>query len=221
MHETFWFFFMYSGGDKPLPNALYDVIIPTLAWVITPNIGSDSLTSCCLCGQYTANQKALLAYRMAMETPTDAKRAYDFRQLLRLLCFECADKKHLWAHAHSENVDRSGMERILEGIQAARKHISKTSTFDSAEAYVDAIVARFLKTAHKTIDADEQMQCLRRCWCCQATDVKLYRCSICLSALYCSAACQHQDWARHKGEQCSVLAHIIFAPKSAWIVLKK
>jgi hypothetical protein len=41
---------------------------------------------------------------------------------------------------------------------------------------------------------------IKHCECCQkkGTDVKLNACSRCMTAYYCSVACQKQDWKQHK-----------------------
>jgi hypothetical protein len=41
-----------------------------------------------------------------------------------------------------------------------------------------------------------------KCALCHATNERMFKCGQCRSVVYCSVACQTQDWSRHKKHNC-------------------
>lgn len=61
----------------------------------------------------------------------------------------------------------------------------------------DSLPATGSQAARPTAQQD-----IRTCACCGKTSLQLMKCGRCLSASYCSRACQKRDWPKHKESGC-------------------
>ena len=69
---------------------------------------------------------------------------------------------------------------------------------DSSEKTVASTIDRKNKdTVEDKESTKKRSRSYKLCWCCSAKDEKLYKCSGCKKAYYCSKSCIEQDWSVH------------------------
>lgn len=196
-----------SKGDVADPDALYDVIIPTLCWFRNgtpppPRVG------CAICGKLVfSDQDVTYGIRMIVR-PGEC--VYKLDLGVRIICLQC----NVGGDQKSPFQSKEEFYFMLDLITKTTESIVCIA-FPDPQAYVDHIVCCVLNILHKNIAP------LNECWCCGATpQAPKLKCSGCYSVYYCNIECQRKDWSQHKTE-CKGMYHLCLKPKSKWIVLKK
>ena len=148
-----------------------------------------------------------LLHLMAVEgTPAD------------LMAMEAAGVLPVLAKLQGASTNRSEMTGFISGLLSMLSSVrsgGSTGSAGSASAHPSSIPSAAAATSDCGKPDGKPASTAREkmlCWFCGATGVPLKKCSVCVVAAYCGAACQKADWKAHKG-QCAGLKATVAACK--------